>query len=52
MTVIYIDDLKPESYLSELTEMEIDSTRGGLHPLVAFWIGYQIGKEIAEIIEG
>ncbi len=47
MTVIYIDDLKPESYLSELTEIEIDSTRGGLHPLVVFWIGYQIGKEIA-----
>ncbi|MDJ0557131.1 MAG: hypothetical protein QNJ68_22345 [Microcoleaceae cyanobacterium MO_207.B10] len=50
MTVIQINDLEINSYLSELNEVEINSTRGGILPAIgAFWLGYEIGKEIARL---
>ncbi len=52
MTVITINDLHESSYLNELSNSDIDATRGGFIQFVAaFWLGYQIGKEIARLTQ-
>ncbi|MBD2664909.1 hypothetical protein B6N60_01022 [Richelia sinica FACHB-800] len=43
-----------ETYLDEITDTDLDLTKGGLTPvmttLIAFSAGYGVGKAISEII--